>query len=118
MENQLVNIMVNILAILIPALIAIAIELLRRKLGLESLKKVDAELKTKQEFAMLAIKFVEQAYSELHGEKKANEAIKWMSDRLKENNINVSENEVKGLLESALRITKDSLGENWVNVIK
>jgi hypothetical protein len=61
-ENILINLSYGALSILIPALCAIAIELLRRKLGLENIKKVQCELENKKELASLAVKFVEQAY--------------------------------------------------------
>ena len=59
-----------ILAILVPVLAALIVELLRRKLGTEKLKQAKEELATKQELALLAVRFVEQVYVDLHGAEK------------------------------------------------
>lgn len=50
MENQIIQIIsYNLLAVLIPALVALAVEYLRRKLGVEKLKQIQEELAAKQE---------------------------------------------------------------------
>ncbi|MGI5921081.1 MAG: phage holin [Syntrophomonadaceae bacterium] len=115
MDSILVDIGYQALGILLPALCAIAIELIRRKLGLEKMKKVQAELKTKQELASMAVQFVEQAYITLHGEEKYNCAAQWLAVRARERGIKVSEDEVKGLIEAALRKLKDEFGGQWPN---
>lgn len=113
MEGTLVGIGYQALGILIPALCAIAIELLRRRLGLEKIRKIQEELKAKQQLAILTVKFVEQAYKDLHGEEKYNQAAEWLSARIQELGLHITQDEVKGLIEAALRMVKDELGEEW-----
>lgn len=105
------------LGILVPALCLMAVELLRRKLGLEAMRKVQAELYTKQELAGLAVRMVEQAYKDLHGQEKYDQAATWLAARAGERRIKMSADEAKGLIESAIRMTKDEFGEQWANSI-
>lgn len=112
MEGTLVNIGYQALGILVPALCAMAIELLRRRLGLEKIKRIQEELQAKRQLATLAIKFVEQAYTDLHGQDKYNQAAKWLSARIQERGLQVTSDEVKGLIEATLKAIKDELGES------
>lgn len=114
MEGTLVKIGYQALGILVPALCAMAIELLRRRLGLEKMKRIQEELQAKQQLATLAVKFAEQAYKDLHGEEKYNQAAKCLSARIQELGLQVTSDEIKGLIEAALRMVKDELGEDWV----
>jgi len=116
MEDRLVSLAYDVLAILIPALVALAVELLRRKVGVEKIKKIQHELEVKQELALLAVRFVEQTYKDLHGEDKYNKAASWLAERAQEQGIKITAEEIKCLIESALRIIKNELGEQWANI--
>lgn len=58
--------------------------------------------KTKQDVAKSVVKFVEQVYKDLHGEEKLDAALAAASEMLAENNITVSELEMRVLIEAAL----------------
>lgn len=58
--------------------------------------------KTKREVAKTAVQFVEQVYKELHGEEKLNTALSAASEMLAEKGINVSELEMRVLIEAAV----------------
>ena len=58
--------------------------------------------KTKQAVAKIVVQAVEQVYHELHGEEKLNQALAMFSDLLAEKGINISELEMRVLLESAV----------------
>jgi len=118
MNNEITAIFYNALGILIPALCLIAIELLRRKLGLEKMRRLQRELQTKQELAALAVKMVEQAYRDLKGPDKYTEAANWLMDRAYERRIKVNPDEMRGLIEAALRMAKDEFGEQWANSVQ
>ncbi|MGI6647612.1 MAG: phage holin [Bacillota bacterium] len=116
MENQIIQIIsYNLLAVLIPALVALAVEYLRRKLGVEKLKQIQEELAAKQELALLAVRFVEQVYVDLRGPAKYQAAAEWMEARARERGLKLTADEVKGLVEAALRQLKDSFGAEWSN---
>lgn len=117
MDDLLLKLAYNILAILVPALVALGVELIRRKLGVEMIKKITQELQAKQDWALLAVRFVEQSFKDLHGQEKYNQAAIWLSARAQENGLAISDSEVKGLIEAALRLIKDELGEDWANAL-
>ncbi|MEN6325769.1 MAG: phage holin [Syntrophomonas sp.] len=118
MEYKLFTLCYDALGILIPALCLIVIELIRRKLGLEKMKKIQAELETKQELANLAVQFAEQGYKEMHGQEKYNRAAEWLAARARERGIKVTADEIKGLIEAALRSLKDEFGDQWANQVE
>lgn len=113
MQEQLWTIAIHILAILIPALAALAVELIRRRLGVEKMNRIQRELETKQDLAALAVQFVEQAYKDLKGEEKYNAAASWLATQAVDRGLNVSAEEIQGLIEAALRMFKDAFGEEW-----
>jgi len=112
-ESLFLSLAYDALALLIPALVVISIELLRRRLGLERIKKIQEELATKQELAKIAVKFAAQAYKDLGGPGKFEEAADWLASQALAIGIKISADEIKGLIEWALREIKDELGEEW-----
>lgn len=113
MKEQIIQISLQVMAVIIPVLAAMAVELIRRKLGTEKFQQIQWELANKKELAKLAVQFVEQAYQDLHGQEKFNVAAKWMADQAINKGIQISAGEIKGLIEAALRQMKDSFGEEW-----
>lgn len=113
MDEFIVNLAYDATAIILPVLAALVVELIRRKLGLEKMKKIQEELQAKQELAALAVRFAEQAYKDLHGEDKYNQAADWLAARARERGIKITSSEIKGLVEAALRAFKDEFGEQW-----
>ena len=118
MEDKILQLAMDAIAILVPALLAIGLELLRRKLGVETLRKVQKELETKQDLAFIAVKFVEQAYQDYGGLEKFDVAEQWLVARLKERGLKTTDSEITGLIEYALRTLKDTFGEEWANVVE
>jgi LL-H family phage holin len=114
-ENPWVKIAMDVLAVLIPALVALFMEYLRRQLGTEKLKQIQNELVLKQDLAILAVKFIEEAFKQLKGEEKYEQAAIWLSAQLKQYNIVVAPEELRGLIESALRSLKDEFGNTWAH---
>ncbi len=118
MEDKILNLAYDLLAILIPLLAGFLVELLRRKLGTEKMRKIQEELTAKQELALLAVRFVEQVYTDLHGEEKYNKAAEWLVAQAAKIGLKLTADEVKGLIEAALREMKDAFGEEWANAIE
>lgn len=118
MEDKILNLAYDLLAILIPLLAGFLVELLRRKLGTEKMRKIQEELNAKQELAVLAVRFVEQVYKDLHGEEKYQKAAEWLVSQAEKIGLKLTADEVKGLIEAALREMKDAFGEEWANVIE
>lgn len=118
MEDKLITLALDVMLMLIPALLAMGLELLRRKLGVETLRKVQRELEAKQELALLAVKFVEQTYSSFKGPAKYDRAAEWLVTRANELGLRLTTKEVQGLIEAALRTLKDEFGEQWAKTIE
>jgi len=77
------------------------------------LEAVVRELATKRELARVAVLFVQQAYKVLSGSEKYDKAAEWLSDAADKIGIQLSEEEIKGLIEAALKELKTELGEVW-----
>lgn len=118
MEDKLVQLAYDLLAILIPALAALAVEYLRRRLGTERVKRIQEELAAKQELATLAVRFVEQVYRDLHGPDKYQKAAEWLAARAQEHGLKLTADEIKGLIEAALRQLKDAFGNEWAKQLQ
>lgn len=101
------NMLYELLSLLVTLAMAGVVELLRRKIGAERLNKIAWELEQKKELARLAVLFVEQAYKDLHGEEKYGQSAKWLSERAGEIGIKITPDEVKGLIESAVKQFKE-----------
>ena len=113
MDDRIVTLAYDILSILLPVLAVMLAEWLRRKIGVERLTRIQRELQTKKELAALAVKFVEQVYKDLKGEEKYQEAAQWLATQAAERGINITAEEIQGLIEAALRSLKDTYGEGW-----
>jgi LL-H family phage holin len=113
MHDLLMNLTYDIIYILAAVIAVFVIGVLERKLGTEKMKQIESELAAKQELAILAVRFVEQAYKDLHGQAKYNHAAAWLSGRAMEVGLTISDQEIKGLIEAALRSLKDEFGEEW-----
>jgi len=118
MEGLIMATVENILIILVTLAAGFAVVYIRKRLGVEGMQKIEKELAAKRELAYLAVLFVEQAYRDLGGEQKYNEAARWLSGRLKEKGLNIDYEEIKGLIEATLRTFKDEFGENWAKEIE
>lgn len=116
MEDKLLKLAYDALAILVPLLVATAAEYLRRRLGNERLERIKRELETKKELASTAVKFAEQAWRDLGGQTKYEAAAGWLAAEAQARGIKVTVTEIKGLIEAALREIKDYMGEEWAKV--
>ncbi len=103
----------TLLAILLPPLVALGIDYLRRRIGLEKLQQIKAELENNQAWAILAVRYAEQVFWDKTGAEKYDMACQWLSNRAKEKNLNITADEIKGLIESSVQILKTELGELW-----
>jgi LL-H family phage holin len=113
-QDLIIKIISDIVYVLALVFISYGIALIKKKIGTEKITKIEQELRLKQGLAYDAVKFVEQAYVDLHGKDKLEQAVNWVCDRLHEKGIEINEDEIEGLVESALRGIKDAYGENWV----
>lgn len=62
---------------------------------------------TAKKVADTTVKYVEQIYTDIHGEDKLNKAIALASDILEQKAINISETELRAMLEAAVKEMND-----------
>lgn len=119
MEELIMELAFNLLLILITIAVTFAVELIRRKLGTEKMKKIQAELEAKQELAIMAVKAVEQFWVRtLKGPEKVSKAAEIISDQATRIGLTIPPDEIEVLIEWAVRTMKDEFGEQWANVVK
>lgn len=68
--------------------------------------------KIKQDVVKTCVKAVEQLYKDLHGEDKYNKAVESISEILATKNINITELEIKMLIEAVCNDFTKSLGDD------
>ena len=118
MDERIISLAYDILALVLPVLAILTAEWLRRKLGTERLQRIQKDLETKQELAILAVRFVEQVYKDLHGPDKYQKAAEWLAARAQEHGLKLTADEIKGLIEAALRQLKDAFGNEWAKQVQ
>ncbi len=118
MNEVVAPLLQDALLLLVTVLAGFMVAWLKKRLGVEGMKKIETELALKQELAFLAVRFVEQAFKDLKGEEKYTQAAKWLSERAGEIGLNITTREIKGLIEAALRTFKDEFGEEWAEAKK
>ena len=101
------------LTILIPILVGFAVEWLRKKVGAQNIENIKEQLYLKQELAEAAVKFVQQVWTNADGSRKYHEAAVWLSLRAAEIGLVLSANEIKGLIEAAVKDGKWRFSEAW-----
>ena len=117
MEDLIMNLMYNLLLLLITAGVALAVDLIRRKLGTEKMRKIQAELETKQELALVAVKAVEQLWAGiLKGPEKVSKAAEIIANQAARIGLTIPPDEIEALIEWAVRTMKDEFGEEWAKV--
>ena len=113
MHDLLLQLLYDLLALLIPILVGYAIAWLQKRIGTEKLEAVVRELATKRELARVAVLFVQQAYKDLGGPEKYEKAAEWLSDMSEYMGLDLTPEEIKALIEAALKELKAELGEAW-----
>lgn len=116
MDERIISLAYDILALVLPVLAILTAEWLRRKLGTERLQRIQKDLETKQELASLAVRFVEQVYFDMRGPEKYDRAAEWLATRARERGLEITSGEITGLIEAALRSFKDEFGEDWASI--
>lgn len=115
MHTSLTQLVLDLLLLIITAGAALLVTYIKKQIGTENLRRIQAELASKRELALVAVKFAEQAYKDFKGEEKYQRAAEWLAARSEDLGLAMSPDEIKAFIESALREIKDMFGENWAN---
>ena len=101
------------MAVLLPILVGFAADWMRQKAGEQNIRRIEAELIQKQDLAVAAVKFAQQAFKDLDGPEKYEEAAAWLAYRAQSVGLTVTTMEIKGLIEAALKDLKYAFREAW-----
>ena len=99
MGNEWTELIQQILLIVITAVVPV---LTAAFTGYLKRRGIMEQLQEKRVLVARGVEFAEQAFQDLGGHDKYNVAIAWISDRLTEAKIPFSEDEVRGLIDSAV----------------
>ena len=113
MHDAVLRLLYDIIAVLVPILVVYLVAWIQKKLGSEKVQKIIYELETKKELARIAVMFVQQAYKDLGGPAKYEKAAAWLSDMSDYMGLDLTPEEIKALIEAALKELKAELGEAW-----
>jgi LL-H family phage holin len=118
MHDALLQLLYDVIAILVPVLVGYLVAWIQKKLGTEKVQKIAQELQTKQELARIGVQFVQQAYKDLGGPEKYEKAAEWLSDMAMKMGLALTDEEIKALIEAALKELKAEFGETWNDISK
>lgn len=118
MQDLVIKLAADVLAIVTVAGATYGVAWLQKRLGTERLKRIQAELETKKDLAATAVQFAQQAYKDLRGEEKYQRAAAWLADRAVALGFKVTDVEMRGLIEAALKQLKLAFGEAWGQAVK
>src|SRR5690554_2345370 len=116
MEEMIMRIAFILLECLIPVGIGVLVKLVYDKIGTERVRKYAKELEAKEALAIMAVRATEQIYYDIKGPAKLEKAMSWMIEQCGKAGLSFTKNEIQGLIEYALRLIKDELGEEWAAI--
>ncbi|UMZ74083.1 phage holin, LLH family [Natranaerofaba carboxydovora] len=114
MEEILFDILKNVLLVLSSALAAYLASWVKNKIGKDMVEKSERELQMKKDLARITVGFIEQSYNYLNGQDKLSAGSRWLESRFKDLGLKYSNDEIRGLIEAALREFKSSYKEEWL----
>jgi len=113
MEDLILNVVYDILLLLITVAAVYLNVWLRQKLSAEGVKGAHHALAAKQDLAIVAVKYAEQAMKDALGGEKYRAATGWVKQQAGKIGLDFSDEEIGALIEWAVRECKDQFGDQW-----
>lgn len=113
MEIVLTDLLTQIFMLLGILIASFVVALLKRHLGVEKLKQIEAELTAKQEIVDTVVLFVQQVYAAYDGEEKYKMALARATDLMNKKGLKITPEELESLIESSVKVMKKELGDAW-----
>lgn len=113
METVLTDLLTQVFMLLGILLASFVVALLKRRLGVEKLKQIEAELTAKQEIVDTVVLFVQQVYSAYGGEEKYKMALARATDLMNKKGLKITPEELESLIESSVKVMKKEFGDAW-----
>jgi len=105
------GILLDLILLLISLAAGYTTRWLNQRTKTDKALNVESTLRTKKEYALLAVKFVEQAYRTYGNKDKLYLATDWLKLRGKSLGIEFTPQELKGLIEAALKEFKTEINK-------
>ena len=113
MEIVLTDLLTQIFMLLGILLASFVVALLKKQLGVEKLKQIEAELTAKQEIVDTVVLFVQQVYTAYDGEDKYKMALVRATDMMNKKGLKITPEELESLIESSVKRMKKEFGDAW-----
>jgi len=113
MELVLSHMLTQIFMLLGILLASFVLALLKKLLGVEKLKQIEAELIAKQEIVDTVVLFVQQVYAAYDGEEKYKMALARATDMMNKRGLKITPEELEVLIESSVKVMKKAFGDAW-----
>lgn len=113
----IVGVVKPVLAVLVPFAAYFAVEVVRHKAKEANIVLERVEMWRKSELSRCAVRFAQQAYKDAGGPEKYLQASAWLVGRLDQYGIRTTDDEIRGLIESALKQLKNEFGTAWSDAV-
>lgn len=105
----------SIIYVVVAIVVALVGEFLRRTNAKQKLDSIIKSETLRKQLAHTAVMFVQQLYKNENGEEKLTKASEYLSEKLSAYGIKLTDQEIRALIESALKEAKMQFVENWEN---
>jgi hypothetical protein len=113
MELVLSDLLAQVFMLLGVLLASFALALLKKQVGVQKLKQIEAELTAKQEIVDTVVLFVQQVYATYDGEEKYKLALARATDLMNKKGLKITPEELESLIESSVKLMKKEFGDAW-----
>jgi LL-H family phage holin len=107
------TIIMTTITIGLPLLITFIFKYLNAKIGVENMAIIEREINNTSILAEAAVTYIQQKYPGVTNGEKLQLASEWLATEANNRGINLSVEQIEGYLEAALKVVKDSFGDNW-----
>jgi len=115
---MLLNALMDLLIVVGIVLITFVIAYVKKMLGVETMKKLNAELTNKQAIVDVVVLFVQQVYEKYDGEQKYSIALETASTWMMEKGMTVTADELRSMIEASVKALKVEFGEAWSEAVE
>ena len=113
MEELVVKVLTEVLMLVMVLVGGFVVQFLRKKIGVEKMKAIEAELAAKQEIVDAVVLFVQQVYEAYDGKDKFNKAMLTASKWITAKGFTVTPEELQSMIESSVKLFKKEFAEQW-----
>lgn len=113
MELVLSDLLAQVFMLLGVLLAGFVLALLKKQVGVQKLREIEAELIAKQEIVDTVVLFVQQVYTAYNGEEKYKMALVRATDIMNKKGLKITPEELETLIESSVKVMKKEFGDAW-----